>query len=700
VSLCPANINLWFSRGLEVNLTLDRLAVWSAVAMLTALIGGCGGGGVGDTTPPAIIATQPATHARGVRLSPPITVTFSKDVHPLSIRRDTFVVAGASGTVSYDRKRRMAMFKPDVNLAPDHPYTATVTNGVFDLHGNRLRANFSWSFTTGDQAAITPLFSFDGANAGADPKGSLTLVNIVPGAGATPVPTLFGRTAAGGANGGGVIFSLPIAPASATPAIYSFADGSGCQPHHDSMTLLDAAQSPGATPVPTLFGTALFTKDCSGAGSGNGFLFSVDATAFAQGAPAYAAVHHFGGPPSDGSNAHSCLAAGTGEPILYGATAEGGANSGGEACGSGGCGTIYSYNPFATPSPAYQVLHSFNSGATTVATPAPSSTSSACPAPTPTATGDTSSPAPTPAAMPTVIPPCPTCTGAVPHGRPVVVNNGAQDVLLGITRQGGIATDDNAPGNGVIYAFIPAAAAYTPIHYFTGAPTDGAYTDHGNLTVGEVTPGGSGMPLQAMIYGMTTQGGSGVINDKSSGPTAGSGVIFSALVNLPQSGAPAIAQYIIMHDFAPCSTSRSNPAVVADLVGGGLVPDGYNPFGSLLYSGGWLYGMTRDGGLYGGGAIFRMSPDPACAGQLNADCYGIMASFDTPKNTETSKGHCHCTTADSPPDSCNPTGSAPIDNLIASTDGNTLFGMTQTGGANDLCNENGYGTVFAIAATP
>jgi len=110
--------------------------------------------------------------------------------------------------------------------------------------------------------------------------------------------------------------------------------------------------------------------------------------------------------------------------------------------------------------------------------------------------------------------------------------------------------------------------------------------------------------------------------------------------------------------------------------------------------------MTRNGGVNDGGVIFRMSPDAACAGQLSSDYYGILASFDTRKNTLTSKGDCHCTATDTPPGSCNPTGSAPIDNLIVGTDGNSLFGMTQTGGANDMCNANGYGTVFHIPATP
>ena len=52
------------------------------------------------------------------------------------------------------------------------------------------------------------------------------------------------------------------------------------------------------------------------------------------------------------------------------------------------------------------------------------------------------------------------------------------------------------------------------------------------------------------------------------------------------------------------------------------------------------------------------------------------------------------------PSTCDETGSSPIDNVIVSADGSTLYGMTQNGGAADQCNDNGYGTVFSIAAIP
>lgn len=673
-----------------------------------ALLQACGSGGgssPSDNTPLTVVATQPAVHALGVRLSPPITATFSKDAFPLSVSRDTFFIDGASGEVSYDREHRQAIFKPDGNLAPDSHYTAHITHELSDLNGHRMPADFSWDFTTGDTATITPLLSFNGSNTGADPKGSLTLVNVVPRANATPIPFLFGRTSTAGANGGGNIFALPVSSASATPAVFAFIDHQGCQPHHDSMTLLNAPAGAGATPIPTLFGAVLYTSKCSGSGSGNGLLFSIDTMEFAGGNPndAYNIIHSFDGAPDDGATSHSCMGISSDQQTLYGTTAEGGKNSKGAACDSSGCGTVYLYNPFATPSPAYNMIFSFNSGVETVSNTL-SSKSSVCPAPTPSATPSGAPPTATPTALPTVVMPCPTCTGAIPHGRPIVINNGVADVLLGITRQGGIDTNGNTDGNGVIYALTPSnsgtSATFTPLHYFMGAPGDGAYTDHGNLAVGAVTPGTGNSPTQAWVYGMTTQGGTGRVNDSSSGPTTGSGVAFAALANLPQADSPSFVQYLIMHDFAPCSTSKSNPADVPDLVGGGLVPDGYNPFGSLLYTNGWLYGMTRNGGLYGGGVIFRMSAESGCASQLSPDCYGIMASFNTSENTETHKGNCHCTVKESPPQSCNPTGSAPIDNLIVSADGNTLFGMTQTGGANDLCNSDSYGTVFSIFSTP
>jgi hypothetical protein len=656
---------------------VSRLAWIAALVIVVS----CGDDDQPGASADSVVSTVPAHQAMHVRLSPPIEATFDRDVLPATLDESTFVVAGVSGTVSYDARRRTAIFKPRMNLAAQRTYAATITAGVQDLNGRPITPGHSWVFTTGEVAAITPLLPFNGTN-GADPKGSLTLVNVQSPAGQSQ-PYLFGRTAIGGASNAGVIFALPLSTASPTPAVYSFTTASsgqtsGCQPHHDSMTLLGT----------TLYGAALFDgPECNGSGAGNGTLFAVNPVALADGMPgaAYSSFHSLQGAPTEGANSHSCMAVGSDNETLYGTTALGNNTSDGNYTGcdkhTPGCGTIYS----VTSGGPLQVLYSFQNGATA--------------APTPSAT--------LPPPMPTGSPgfACATCTGSVPHGRVTVVNIGTQssplDVLLGITRQGGLITNGNSDGNGVLYAVIPAATPpiFVPLHYFLGAPADAAYTDHGNVVLGEFIPASASSPAQVTIFGMTTQGGSGTITDSAAGPTAGAGAIFTALVTLPEPPLlPGSSGYTILHNFAPTSTSTSNPPAVADLVNGGLVPDGYNPYGSLLLVNGWLYGMTRNGGVNGGGVIFLMSPDPSCAGSLAAACYGILASFDTQEAL--GKKDCPCDPQHPTPTTCNMTGSAPIDNLIPNADSSLLYGMTQTGGANDLCNENGYGTVFSIDAIP
>jgi len=70
---------------------------------------------------------------------------------------------------------------------------------------------------------------------------------------------------------------------------------------------------------------------------------------------------------------------------------------------------------------------------------------------------------------------------------------------------------------------------------------------------------------------------------------------------------------------------------VKNLVTQSNVPDGFNPYGSLVIDNGYLYGMARNGGANGGGVIFRMNPESSCANSTKSHCYGLLASFDSPK---------------------------------------------------------------------
>ncbi len=104
---------------------------------------------VADTTPPAVLSTNPASGATNVSTSGAITVTFSEAMSATSINTGTFTVNGVSGSVSVNGAT--ATFAPSGALTNTTSYTVTVVggaNGVKDAAGNALASNYSWSFTT------------------------------------------------------------------------------------------------------------------------------------------------------------------------------------------------------------------------------------------------------------------------------------------------------------------------------------------------------------------------------------------------------------------------------------------------------------------------------------------------------------------------------------------------------------------------
>ncbi|MDK9699911.1 MAG: Ig-like domain-containing protein [bacterium] len=111
-----------------------------------------------DLTPPSVNSTVPSSNATGVALGGNLTATFSEAMDPLTLttatmtlRRGTTTVAG---TVSYSGVT--AVFNPAVDFVPSTLYTATISTAVRDLAGNAMTSNYSWSFTTGVAADVTP----------------------------------------------------------------------------------------------------------------------------------------------------------------------------------------------------------------------------------------------------------------------------------------------------------------------------------------------------------------------------------------------------------------------------------------------------------------------------------------------------------------------------------------------------------------
>ncbi len=109
-------------------------------------------------TPPSVTYTDPVNAATGVPINQKIAATFSVEMDASTITTSTFnLLLGTTsvpGFVSYSGTT--ALFAPASNLSPNTSYTATMTNSVKDLAGNKMTSNYVWSFTTGATAVITP----------------------------------------------------------------------------------------------------------------------------------------------------------------------------------------------------------------------------------------------------------------------------------------------------------------------------------------------------------------------------------------------------------------------------------------------------------------------------------------------------------------------------------------------------------------
>ena len=112
-----------------------------------------------DTTPPTVTLVNPAPFATGVCVNKTIAANFSEAMNPLTVSTATFTLqqgaVAVSGTVVYSGAT--AVFTPRHNLVANTTYTATITTGATDLAGNVLVNNYTWSFTTGAAACLTPV---------------------------------------------------------------------------------------------------------------------------------------------------------------------------------------------------------------------------------------------------------------------------------------------------------------------------------------------------------------------------------------------------------------------------------------------------------------------------------------------------------------------------------------------------------------
>ncbi|HUY81502.1 MAG TPA: ice-binding family protein [Acidobacteriaceae bacterium] len=124
-----------------------------------------------STAAPTVLAVVPQSN--GVGTNREIAVVFSKAMNPASINASTFLVAGVTGTVTYDATNKIAAFKSSAPYAPDTEYNATITVGAKDTSGTPLAAPFVFSFATRATLDTSPPY--------------VVAVNLAPGATCVPL---------------------------------------------------------------------------------------------------------------------------------------------------------------------------------------------------------------------------------------------------------------------------------------------------------------------------------------------------------------------------------------------------------------------------------------------------------------------------------------------------------------------------------
>jgi hypothetical protein len=154
-TLIPVSADLQYSNGSTTHLVLAALP---------------------DTTPPAVVSTDPSNNSDTVSLTTAVTATFSEAVDPATVTATSFTLINGTtpvaGVVTYSGIS--ATFTPSAPLSYGALYTATITTDVKDLAGNKLVSNYSWSFTAAGLFTsydVTPTGSFPEAVAIGDVNG-------------------------------------------------------------------------------------------------------------------------------------------------------------------------------------------------------------------------------------------------------------------------------------------------------------------------------------------------------------------------------------------------------------------------------------------------------------------------------------------------------------------------------------------------
>jgi uncharacterized repeat protein (TIGR03803 family) len=248
--------------------------------------------------------------------------------------------------------------------------------------------------------------------------------------------------------------------------------------------------------------------------------------------------------------------------------------------------------------------------------------------------------------------------GAFPEGQ--LIESGT--LLFGMTTNGG-AANPLSVSPGMIFEISTSGSGFSPLHVFTPS-TDGDYpfgelVQSGSTLYGMTEQGGSG--TLGTIFGINTSGSNFTVEHAFTGqnvpnPPASDGA--NPYGSLVQDGSDffGMTEHGGAHNFG--TLFEYSPTAGETVLHSFSYPDGVWPQGSLILSGNTLYGMTMLGGTDHDGTIFKINTD--------GSGFQVIHTF--------SGGGVD--------------GAVPSDSLTIS--GSTLYGMTESGG------QNNDGTVFDL----
>ena len=106
---------------------LSKVSTLLLVVMFFLSCGGVGKTPVSTSGGPTVSMVVP--ESGGIATNREIAVLFSQPMDPASINSGTFLIAGMTGTVSYDATNMIGAFKPSQAFAPNTVYNASIGVG-------------------------------------------------------------------------------------------------------------------------------------------------------------------------------------------------------------------------------------------------------------------------------------------------------------------------------------------------------------------------------------------------------------------------------------------------------------------------------------------------------------------------------------------------------------------------------------------